>query len=151
MKFNDKNCKRNWEKIEHKMNKKRNRKTIHFSIITPYWFLFFIEQFNIDWDSPPKNPFNYLSIYVILKQSIAKRDLDDSISCSYYKKEWWCWKFLWQQNICQHFFISLIKIKPSISICSCTSDDSILFKLHMKSINVEIYFILIWALRQQHK
>lgn len=86
MKFNDKNCKR-------KLRRKWRKKTIHFSIIIPYWFLFFIEQFNIDWDSSPKNPFNYLSIYVILKQSIAKRDLDDSISCSYYKKEWWCWKF----------------------------------------------------------
>lgn len=81
-----------------------------------YWLRFF-----------PKKPIQ-LFINLCDSQTIhCKRDLDDSISCSYYKKEWWCWKFLWQQNVCQHFFISLIKIKPSISICSCTSDDSILF------------------------
>lgn len=142
IKFNDKNCKRNRKEIEHKMEKKNYPLFDYNSVLVfvlyrtiQYWLRFF-----------PKKPIQ-LFINLCDSETIhCKRDLDDSISCSYYKKRVMMLKVSLTTKCMSASYISLIKIKPSISICSCTSDDSILLNYIWIVLNVEIfYWFGLWA------
>lgn len=134
IKIAQKKTAKEWGKLRARWNKTKNYPLFDYNSV-----LGFCSSSNnsilIEILLPKKqNPFNYLSIYVILKQSIAKeKDLDDSIWCSYYKKRVMMLKvFSDNKMYVSTIFISLIKIKPSISICSCTSDDSILLNYYIE-------------------